>query len=362
MTCVKIASYSVIVNDSPLAPFPAKKGLRQGDPLSSYLFVLVMEYLTRILKGLQGHKHFMFHPRCKQLKLTQLSFADDLLLFCKGNLKSAQLLYQAFQLFSRASGLDANIDKSLYILEGLNKRFNKLFWQLYGSQKGPCPSIFWSQVFVLPKKVIQVIDATCRTFLWTGGCEISKRSLIAWERLCLPRVAGGLNILDIYQWNHAAIGKLLWNICRKKDALWVKWVHLYYIKDGAVWEAQAQQASWMVQQILSAKKTFDIAGMTENEVTQLPSYSIRKIYGLLREEWPKIPWRRLVCNNKEVPKWVFNLFLALHKRLQTKDRLACWVNLEDMLCPLCQEENEDIDHLLFQCNYATKIWVNHCNG
>ncbi|WMV55576.1 hypothetical protein MTR67_048961 [Solanum verrucosum] len=96
--------------------------------------------------------------------------------------------------------------------------------------------------------------------------------------------------------------------------------------------------------------------MTETEVTQLPNYSIRQIYGLLREEWPKIPWRRLVCNNKGVPKWIFILFLALHRRLQTKDRLACWVNLEDMICPLCQEENEDIDHLLFQCNYATRIW------
>lgn len=200
----------------------------------------------------------------------------------------------------------------------------------------------------MPKRVIQLIDATCRTFLWTGVCELSKKSLIAWERLCLPRAAGGLNILNVYHWNHAAIGKLLWNICRKKDALWVKWIHLYYIIGGAVWEAQAQQASWMVQQILSAKKTFARAGMAERDVTQLPSYSTKKIYGLIREDFPKMSWRRLVCDNKGVPKWVFILFLALHRRLQTKDRLACWVSLKDILCPLCQEENEEIDHMLFQ--------------
>lgn len=49
--------------------------------------------------------------------------------------------------------------------------------------------------------------------------------------------------------------------------LWVKLVHLYYIKDDVVWQAQAQQASWMVQQIANVEKTLDIAGMKENEVT-----------------------------------------------------------------------------------------------
>ncbi|KAH0715293.1 hypothetical protein KY284_008198 [Solanum tuberosum] len=111
-----------------------------------------------------------------------------------------------------ASGWEANIDKSSIYFGGVKQAILAALGFTEGS---------------LPFK----------TFLWTGGCEISKRSLIAWERLCLPRAAGGLNILDVYQWNHASIGKLLWNICRKKDALWVKWVHLYYIKDDAIWEA-----------------------------------------------------------------------------------------------------------------------------
>lgn len=59
--------------------------------------------------------------------------------------------------------------------------------------------------------------------------------------------------------------------------------------------------SWTVQQILSAKKTFSIEGMAESKVTLMPSYSIKKIYGLIREEWSNISWRRLVCNNKGVP-------------------------------------------------------------
>ena len=49
-----------------------------------------MEYLSRILTVPNGHEHFKFHPRCKDLKLNHLCFADDLMLFCKG-LKLNQL-------------------------------------------------------------------------------------------------------------------------------------------------------------------------------------------------------------------------------------------------------------------------------
>lgn len=44
MECLKTVSYSIVINGIPNPPFEAKKGLRQGDPLSLYLFVLSMEY------------------------------------------------------------------------------------------------------------------------------------------------------------------------------------------------------------------------------------------------------------------------------------------------------------------------------
>ncbi|KAH0720349.1 hypothetical protein KY285_005150 [Solanum tuberosum] len=50
MQCVQIVSYSTLINGQPSIPFNANKGLRQGDPLSPFLFVLSMEYLTRLLK------------------------------------------------------------------------------------------------------------------------------------------------------------------------------------------------------------------------------------------------------------------------------------------------------------------------
>lgn len=101
---------------------------------------------------------------------------------------------------------------------------------------------------------------------------------------------------------------------------------------------QDYQASWIVQKIIKAKTLFDQIWMSEAYVAAMSNYSIKKIYGLCRGDFHKAPWRRLVCNNAGLPKCIFILFLALHRRLQTKKRIAYWANIEDMECVPCERE------------------------
>lgn len=99
--------------------FQSRRGIRQGDPMSPLLFVIGMEYLSRILKVSGRSSSFNYHSKCKKLRLNHLIFADDLMLMCKGDSTSIQVLVESIDTFSKASGLNANSIKSALFLAGL---------------------------------------------------------------------------------------------------------------------------------------------------------------------------------------------------------------------------------------------------
>ncbi|GJY57797.1 RNA-directed DNA polymerase, eukaryota, reverse transcriptase zinc-binding domain protein [Tanacetum coccineum] len=76
--------------------FKRGRGLRKGDPMSPYLFTLVMEILALIAeKKVEGSKKFKYHFGCKEMKLTHLCFADDLLMFSHGDKEFLMVLKEA---------------------------------------------------------------------------------------------------------------------------------------------------------------------------------------------------------------------------------------------------------------------------
>ena len=132
MKCVKTVNYTIVVNGQNTQRFDAAKGLRQGDPMSPFLFTIAMEYLSRLLKGLKEEKNFKYHPKCAKLDVTHLCFADDLLLFSRGDLNSIKELHKCFIEFYQASGLQANLNKSSIYCGGVQKEVRQQIVQQLG--------------------------------------------------------------------------------------------------------------------------------------------------------------------------------------------------------------------------------------
>ncbi|GKE06123.1 putative RNA-directed DNA polymerase, eukaryota, reverse transcriptase zinc-binding domain protein [Tanacetum coccineum] len=113
MECITSTSFLINVTGDLRGFFKGKRGLRQGDPLSSYLFTLIMEVLNLIIKrNIVANPHFKYHWKCKDLKITHLCFADDLMLFCHGDSKSVFVLKNLLNEFGNVSGLFPSFPKS----------------------------------------------------------------------------------------------------------------------------------------------------------------------------------------------------------------------------------------------------------
>ncbi|XP_052193939.1 uncharacterized protein LOC127802266 [Diospyros lotus] len=103
-------AYDVVEWDFLLAN--GGQGLRQRDPLSPYLFVLVMQVLHGIVCQSTTNSNLQFHWKYEQFRLVMLMFVDDLLLFSHGDPDSVRLLKSCLERFSAMSGLKANFSKS----------------------------------------------------------------------------------------------------------------------------------------------------------------------------------------------------------------------------------------------------------
>ena len=126
---------------------------------------------------------------------------------------------------------------------------------------------------------------------------------------------------DMYNWNKAAMLKHLWNIARKKDNLWVKWVHSYYMKLHDVTNVKVPiHALWSFKKIIKHRTIVDNLGGWES-ITKENEFSIGKTYEMLIADALHVPWGNIMIKNIASPSARFNTSLAIQNRLAIKDRV-----------------------------------------
>lgn len=113
MRCVSTVSYSLLVNGSPTKSFTPSRGLRQGDPLSPYLFLLCAEGFSSLIRQAESRGELSGIKIARQAPpVSHLLFADDSILFFKAIQTEVDKVLDIITKYESASGQRINLDKS----------------------------------------------------------------------------------------------------------------------------------------------------------------------------------------------------------------------------------------------------------
>jgi len=137
--CISSPSFTITLNGTLVGNFPGRKGLRQGDPISPYLFVLAMEGLSLLLEEITSSPQFTYHPTCKSVQLNHLCFANDLLVFSSANCNSVLAILGALGEFEKLSGLKANPSRTSIFLAGVSLEVKQDILAMIQMSEGTLP-------------------------------------------------------------------------------------------------------------------------------------------------------------------------------------------------------------------------------
>ncbi|CAA7053093.1 unnamed protein product [Microthlaspi erraticum] len=286
--CISTPRFSISVNGELAGFFPGKKGLRQCDSISPYLFIMVMEALSGLLDVAVEQRKIRLHPQCHDPKITHLLFADDLLIFSDGSRHSLTGIKEVMESFRGLCGLEMNPAKSEIFFGGYFDIEVAVLSGLVGFKVGSFPTRylglplnprritlatlqpfiekvtsklqswtsktlsfagkirlvssgiygmvnFWSYVFSLPKMFYAKIDSLCAAFLWNNNTNSARGARVAWKDICRPKMEGGLGIRLLEDFEKVFRLKQIWNLYTNAGSLWVAWVNKYIFGRKGFW-------------------------------------------------------------------------------------------------------------------------------
>jgi len=252
--CVSTTTVSILVNGSPTDEFPMQRGLRQGDPLSPFLFLLIAEGLNVMMKSVVDNNLYTGYGvgLSNSVVVSHLQFADDMLLLGEKSWANVRALRAVLNLFADMFGLKVNFHKTLlvginigdsWLTEAtsiLNCKVDKIPFMYLGLSIGGDPQRldFWEHVvssiksrlagwqsrflsfggrlvilkFVLtsllvyalsffkaPSGIISPIESIFlkKNKNWGGSVDNRKIFWIAWSSICLQKEYGGLGVRQL---------------------------------------------------------------------------------------------------------------------------------------------------------------------
>ncbi|KAM6568954.1 hypothetical protein CsatB_016939 [Cannabis sativa] len=294
MFCVTTVTYNVTHGGHLMGPITPGRGLRQGDPLSPYLFLICAEGFSSLLKHYERQRWL---TGCRVARgapmVSHMLFADDSYVFCKANDFESQNVMRLLHSYEIASGQQVNFAKSSVFFSkntseairdrlcgvmGLSAASNDSFylglpcimgrnknailgflkdkmrkrifsWEtkflskagkevLIKSVAQALPSYAMS-VFLLTQEICSSLESMMARFWWKSQSNSSKGvSWVSWKRLCQHKNFGGLGFRDLRDYNLSFLGKQGWRLLTMGDTLVGQIYKARYFPHGSYLDAE----------------------------------------------------------------------------------------------------------------------------
>jgi len=307
--CMSTVSYQILINGRPSRSFSPERGLRQGDPLFPYLFVLCADVLSGLFKEqVNGNKIHGIQVARRAPQISHIFFADDSLLFARANPSEADCIMETLSKYQATSGQLVNLEKSeasfnrnvLDEVKDMIRNRMKVKIVLSHSKYLGLPVVFgrskkevfsfvldrvwkkikgWKERFLsragketLIKAVAQTIptyimscyklpDGCCKDIksmlakFWWGSKEGERKiHWMSWERMSKSKNSGDMGFRGVGDFNMALLGKHYWRLLTGEETLMGRVFKSRYYPRCSILEAKVGfSPSYAWRSIISAK-------------------------------------------------------------------------------------------------------------